>query len=149
MPLTMTGGPPLQLAGQRNHHNVAILLRDAQQKLPQTARLDTILPDFNQPGSSKLPAAQPGASNKTSEVSAQPALPVDTVEPAATYTAPPLSCLRQAAKEGNIECVKALLCAPGIRVSEKDNDGLSPLCHAARYGHAECINLLLSVPGIR
>ncbi|WP_422450565.1 ankyrin repeat domain-containing protein [Endozoicomonas sp. ALB091] len=139
------GQTPLQFARQQNHQAVAVLLRDALKKPAQTARLDSIITEaFEQPGSSKLPAAQPGASNKTSEVLAQPALPVDTMEPAAVYTAPPLSCLSQAAKEGNIECVKALLPFAGVLVNEKNNDGFAPLHYAAKSGHEACLRLLIT-----
>ncbi|WP_163370073.1 ankyrin repeat domain-containing protein [Endozoicomonas acroporae] len=135
------------------------MLRDALQKLAQTARLDSIIPeDFDQPGSSKLPAAQPGISNESFEVSAQSSLPVDTLKPKATYVAPLLSNneiktaemhLHRAAENGNIESLERLLTTiPDILINVKNIGGETPLCAAARYGHAECVKALLGVSGI-
>ncbi|MGO0308224.1 ankyrin repeat domain-containing protein [Endozoicomonas acroporae] len=126
------GQTPLQLARQQNHQKVAVLLRDALQKPAQTARLDSIIPEaFDQPCSSKLPAAQPGTSkNETSEVSAQP--------------------LHRVAKEGNIESLaRLLMTTPDILVNEKNNNGWTPLFAAARYGHAECVKILLTAKGMK
>ena len=53
----------------------------------------------------------------------------------------PLSC---AAKSGNIECLNALLAAPGIQVNKRRNpDGWTPLHVAARNGHRACVIALL------
>ena len=153
------GQTPLQLASQQNHQEVAVLLRDALQKPAQTARLDSIIPeDFDQPGSSKLPAAQPGTLNEASEVSAQRSLPFDTLKPKATYDATLLSYdeiktavmhLHRAAKNGNIESLERLLSTtPDILINMTNIYGETPLCAAARYGHAECVKALLGVSGI-
>ncbi|MBO9481086.1 ankyrin repeat domain-containing protein [Salinisphaera sp. G21_0] len=153
------GQTPLQLARQQNHREVAVLLRDALQKSAQTARLDSIIPeDFDQPGSSKLPAAQPGTSNEASEVSAQRSLPFDTLKPKATYVEPLLTynqimtakmLLHWIAENGNIESLKRLLTTiPYFVINMKNIAGETPLCAAARYGHAECVKALLGVPGI-
>ncbi|MBO9496572.1 ankyrin repeat domain-containing protein [Thalassotalea sp. G20_0] len=153
------GQTPLQLARQQNHQEVAVLLRDALQKPAQTARLDSIIPeDFDQPGASKLPAAQPGTSNEASEVSAQRSLSFDTLKPRATYVEPLLSYdeiktaimhLHRAAKNGNIEILERLLSTtPDFLINMNYIDGETPLCAAARYGHPECVKALLGVSGI-
>ena len=159
------GQTPLQLARRQNHQEVAVLLRDALQKPAQTARLDSIIPeDFGQPGSSKLPAAQPGTSNESFEVSAQSSLPVDTLKPKATYVAPLLSYdevktaemhLHRAAKNGNIESLERWLSTTPFYVintldviNTRNIAGETPLWAAARYGHAECVKALLRAPGI-
>ncbi|WP_420841686.1 ankyrin repeat domain-containing protein [Endozoicomonas acroporae] len=149
------GQTPLQIASQQKHRKVADLLQDALQKLPQTARLEPIIPNaFDQPDSSELPAAQQVTTNEAAEVSVQPPLLVDTAEPAATYAAPSLSCeedvkkLHQAVKNGNIKSLRRLLqTTPVSLVNEKEN-GLTPLCRAASKGYSGCVKALLEVDGI-
>ena len=60
-------------------------------------------------------------------------------------SAPPLVC---AARFGNIECLRALLAKPGIRVNKSD-DGLTALHFAAMNGHVACVRALLAADDIQ
>ncbi len=51
--------------------------------------------------------------------------------------------LYKAVAIGNVECVKLLLNAPGIKVNLSDMNGKTPLLCAADKGHTECVKLLL------
>ncbi|MBQ3526865.1 MAG: ankyrin repeat domain-containing protein [Akkermansia sp.] len=52
--------------------------------------------------------------------------------------------LYKAVAIGNVECVKLLLNAPGIKVNLSDMNGKTPLLCAADKGHTECVKLLLA-----
>jgi len=50
-----------------------------------------------------------------------------------------------AAQAGHVECVRLLLRAPGVQVTQtSEKSGNFPLLQAAGNGHAECVRLLLS-----
>jgi len=53
------------------------------------------------------------------------------------------SPLHLAAKQGDAECVKALLAA-GAAKDKKDQHGLTPLHYAEKEGHADVVSLLSS-----
>ncbi|TQN71201.1 Tankyrase-1 [Colletotrichum shisoi] len=60
----------------------------------------------------------------------------------ARESAPPLSELLKAARNGDVEVVKSLV-QRGACVDEKDHDGATAMHFASDYGHTEMVNLLV------
>ncbi len=58
------------------------------------------------------------------------------------------TALLVAVENKHVECVRALLTAPGINVNKTNQNGDAPLYLAADNGSAECMQLLLAAPRI-
>ena len=146
------GQNSLQFAIEQNYDIDAILLRDAQQELPQTAGPDPHIPEaYDPPDSCNHPASEPDPSNCDTECvgASRSGSLLDRLwgNPVIKKDAEGRTPLNRAAQEGKSERLMGLLREPGILVliNEKDKDGRTPLCAAARDGNPNCVKQLLSV----
>jgi len=153
-----------ELSHQHGHTENAIPPPDSKTRLPSTRQQEKAESTLPAPPASDTRHHE-GRSNPLNEPPILAACRHNRIawlrkllaaDPTLAYRAAPsgmagerwVSPLCVAAHHGRVECIKALLSIPGIRVNEK-KDGWTPLCLAAHYGHAECIKALLSAPDIR